>query len=77
MCKINTLYSPQELKSLGPKKKKELQKHAERHVRNSAEIHKIIGENAKVKRIMRTEPHSKFRTAMRKKLLTTFNKLKG
>jgi hypothetical protein len=72
MCKINTLFSAKELKSLGAKGRAALRKHAVHHVRNSPEIHKIISEDSKVRRMMKTKPHQKFRSAMRKKLRATF-----
>jgi hypothetical protein len=76
MCKIGTLFSAKELKALGSKKRDALQKHALHHVRNSPEIHKIISQHPKVRTMMKTKPHQKFRSAMRKKLRVTFNKLK-
>jgi hypothetical protein len=76
MCKINTLFSAKELKALGAKERKALQKHALHHARNSPEIHKIISEGTKVRKTLRTKPHAKFRTAMRAKLRTAYDDLK-
>jgi hypothetical protein len=35
MCKIDLLFSKQELKALGPKQREALKKHAVRHVRSN------------------------------------------
>jgi hypothetical protein len=77
MCKIDHLFSAEELKALGPKERDKLKKRALHHVRNSPEIHKIISEHSKVRTIMKKKPHPKFRKAMRKKLRSTFNQLKN
>jgi hypothetical protein len=76
MADINHLFSAKQLKALGPKQRAALKKHAVHHVRTSPEIHKIISSHPEVRKIMTTKPHAKFRTAMRAKLHTTYNRLK-
>jgi hypothetical protein len=76
MCKVNQLFSDKELKALGKKGRDALEEHALSHVRNSPEIHKIISEHPKVRRLMKTKPHEKFRKAMREKLRATYEQLK-
>jgi predicted ATPase len=76
MCKINTVFSAKELRALGPKERRALEKQAVHHVRTSPEIQKIISKHPKVRTIVRTKPDGRFRAAMRKKLRATFNKLK-
>ena len=72
MCKIDLIFSKEELKALRKRKRDQLQKHATRQVLNSPEIHKILLGNPRIRKMIKENPPKKLLAVLRRDLQKKF-----
>ena len=68
MCKINLIFSKDELKGVRKKQLAALENDAIRQIRKSRQLQKIILGDSGVRKIIRAKPPTKLRAALRGKL---------